>query len=55
MAQHAALPEEITLETIEAERKAERWFHMNGTSLPEWGQHRMPSIMAAPETEAQAA
>jgi len=50
--QHRAEP---NAETIEAERKAERWFNMNGTSLPEWGQHRLPSIMSVDEAEARAA
>jgi len=52
MAQHAALPEEITLETIAAERMAENYYRISGTTLPEWGQHRAPSVMAVTEAEA---
>jgi len=53
--QHRAEPNEATLKFWRDEENLHRTHGIKPEILPGFGLHRAPSIMAAPETEAQAA
>jgi hypothetical protein len=53
--QHRAEPNEKTLNFWVLEEVLHRSYGIKPEILPGFGKHRAPSIMAAPETEAEAA
>jgi hypothetical protein len=53
--QHRAEPNLATLKFWHLEETLHRVYGIKPVILPGFGKHRAPSIMAAPETEAEAA